>query len=223
MSDSDISKSAGSSRKAGGSSGSVKEKIGDAGAEMKQRAGDAVQESLDTARDKFSEASDAAKGVADDALNQFQDRTRGQQQSGADFVERLAGNFREAAGAFEKDVPFAARGIQSAADYIEGAAEKIREGSLRDLVDEATDFARRQPAAFLGMSVLAGFAAVRFLKASGGGSSTSRRTSADAGLTPGGPGERRAAAAGETASPQYTPRSAFGQEGQATSQGGNVS
>src|SRR5690348_8906233 len=98
MSDSDISKSAGSSGKAGGSSGSVKEKIGDAGAEMKQRAGDAVQESLDTARDKFSAASDAAKGVADDALNQFQDRTRGQQQSGADFVERLAGNFREAAG-----------------------------------------------------------------------------------------------------------------------------
>jgi len=64
-------------------------------------------------------------------------------------------------------VPFAARGINSAAEYVDEAADKIRNGSFRDLVDGATDFAKRQPAAFLGLSVLAGFAAVRFLKASG--------------------------------------------------------
>src|SRR5262249_54708533 len=56
--------------------------------------------------------------------------------------------------------------------------EKIRNGSFRDLVDNATDFAKRQPAAFLGVSVLAGFAAVRFLKASGGGASSSSRSDA---------------------------------------------
>src|SRR5919201_882401 len=87
--------------------------------------------------------------------------------TGADFVGKLAGDIREAARAFEKDVPFAARGINSAAEYVDEAAEKIRNGSFRDLVDGATDFAKRQPAAFLGLSVLAGFAAVRFLKASG--------------------------------------------------------
>jgi hypothetical protein len=81
----------------------------------------------------------------------------------------------EAARAFERDVPFAARGINSAADYVEDAAEKIRNGSFRDLLDGATDFAKRQPAAFLGVSVLAGFAAVRFLKASGADSPSSRR------------------------------------------------
>jgi hypothetical protein len=81
----------------------------------------------------------------------------------------------EAARAFESDVPFAARGINSAADYVEDAAEKIRNGSFRDLLDGATDFAKRQPAAFLGVSVLAGFAAVRFLKASGADSPSSRR------------------------------------------------
>ena len=90
-------------------------------------------------------------------------------------MERFAGNIRDAARAFESDAPFAARGINSAAEYVEDAAEKIRNGSFRDLVDGATDFAKRQPAAFLGISVLAGFAAVRFLKASGGQPSSSRR------------------------------------------------
>lgn len=151
----------------------MKEQIGDAAAEMKQRAGDALQASADLARDKFGEAADAAKGAAEGTMDQIQSHAREQQRSGADFIERVAGNIREAGRAFESDVPFAARGIDSAADYVEDAAQKIREGSFRDLLEGATDFAKRQPAAFLGMSVLAGFAAVRFLKASGGQSSSS--------------------------------------------------
>lgn len=155
-----------------GTAKGVKEQIGDAGAEMKQRAGDAFRASADLARDKFGEAADAAMGVAEGTVDQIQSQAREQQRSGADFVERLAGNIREAGRAFESDVPFAARGIDSAADYVEDAAQKIRDGSFRDLLEGATDFAKRQPAAFLGLSVLAGFAAVRFLKASGGESSS---------------------------------------------------
>ncbi|GGI18583.1 hypothetical protein [Bradyrhizobium guangdongense] len=155
-----------------GTANDFKEQLSDAGAEMKQRAGDAFQASAGLARDKFGEAADAAKSVADGAVDQIQSQAREQQRSGAEFIERLAGNIREAARAFEADVPFAARGIDSAADYVENSAQKIREGSFRDLLEGATDFAKRQPAAFLGISVLAGFAAVRFLKASGGQSSS---------------------------------------------------
>jgi hypothetical protein len=149
----------------------LKDQMQDAGAEMKERAGDALRASTDTAREKFAEAADAAKGVASGAVDQFQNRARDKQQSGADFIERFAGNIRQAARAFENDAPFAAKGINSAAEYVEGTGEKIRNGSFRDLVDNATGFAKRQPAAFLGLSVLAGFAAVRFLRASDGGSS----------------------------------------------------
>ncbi|KRR12376.1 hypothetical protein [Bradyrhizobium valentinum] len=155
------------------SSQNLKDQVADAGAEIKQRAGDVLRESTDTARDKFKEAADAAKDAAAGAADRFQDQAREQQRSGADFVGRLAGDIRNAARAFENDVPFAARGINSAAEYVDEAAEKIRDGSFRDLVDGATDFAKRQPAAFLGLSVLAGFAAVRFLKASGSQSSSS--------------------------------------------------
>ncbi len=142
-------------------------KIGEAGTEMKQRAGEALQASANLARDKLSEAADAGKQVVRGTVDQIQGQAREQQRSGADFVERLAGNIRQAGRAFESDIPFAARGIDSAASYVEDAAQKIRQGSFRDLVDGATDFAKRQPAAFLGISVLAGFAAVRFLRASG--------------------------------------------------------
>jgi hypothetical protein len=146
---------------------SLKDQAADAGVEMKQRAGDALRASTDVARDKFKEATEAAKDAASGTADHFQEKAREQQRSGADFIGDFASNIREAAHAFERDAPFAARGINSAADYVECASEKIRNGSFRDLVDGATDFAKRQPTAFLGLSVLAGFAAVRFLKASG--------------------------------------------------------
>lgn len=160
-----------------GSSQDLKDQVADAGAEIKQRAGDVLRASTDTAREKFKEAADAAKDAAAGAADRFQDQAREQQRSGADFVGRFAGNIRDAARAFENDVPFAARGINSAAEYVDEAADKIRNGSFRDLVDGATDFAKRQPAAFLGLSVLAGFAAVRFLKASGSQSSSGQDAS----------------------------------------------
>jgi hypothetical protein len=158
-----------------GSSQNLKDQMADAGAEMNQRAGDASRAATDVARDKLKEAAEAAKDVASGTTDQLKEQTRQQQRTGADFIERFAGNIREAARAFESDAPFAARGISSAAEYVDDAAEKIRNGSFRDLVDGATDFAKRQPAAFLGISVLAGFAAVRFLKASGGQPSLSQR------------------------------------------------
>jgi len=175
MSDMDLNaRNANSSRNQNaGSPQDLKDQMTDAGSEIKQRAGDVLRASTETARDKFKEAADAAKEAAAGTADRLQDQAREQKQSGADFVGRFAGNIRDAARAFENDVPFAARSINSAAEYVDEAAEKIRNGSFRDLLDGATDFAKRQPAAFLGLSVLAGFAAVRFLKASGSQSSSS--------------------------------------------------
>jgi len=182
-----------------GSSQDLKDQVADAGAEFKQRAGDALRASTDTAREKFKEAADAAKDAAAGTADRLQDQAREQQRSGADFVGRFAGNIRDAARAFENDVPFAARGINSAAEYVDEAAEKIRNGSFRDLVDGATDFAKRQPAAFLGLSVLAGFAAVRFLKASGSQSSSGQSSSSQ--------GSSSQGFARQDSSSSYTPSS----------------
>ena len=174
MSDFDTHTQASSQNQSSSSSQNLKDQVADAGADVKQRAGDALRASTDVARDKFKEAADAARDVASGAADRLQDNAREQQRSGADFIGRFAGDIRNAARSFESDAPFAARGINSAAEYVEDAAEKIRNGTFRDLIDGATTFAKRQPAAFLGLSVLAGFAAVRFLKASGNQTSSSQ-------------------------------------------------
>jgi hypothetical protein len=147
------------------------DKVQRAGEDVKQRASDAFDATSEAARKKADELGDAAKETASHAAGKTKERLREQQRAGADYAMRFAGNMRGAARAFEQDTPFAARSIELAADYIEDAAQQMRSNSLNDVMDGVKSFARQQPAAFLGLSVLAGFAVVRFLKASGGDSS----------------------------------------------------
>jgi hypothetical protein len=149
------------------------DRLKQAGEEAKTTASDVLASASETARDKLDELGAAAKDTAAQAADRVKSEVGAQQEAGADYAQRLAGNIRNAAHAFENDTPFAARTIETAADYIEDAAAKIRNGSLSDVVDGMTSFAKRQPAAFLGLSVLAGFAAIRFLKASSAGTSSS--------------------------------------------------
>jgi hypothetical protein len=153
--------------RASGSTHNLKDEIARAGAEIKHRAGEALHASTDVARDKIEEGSNATKDVVSETAEHLDSRAHEQQEAGAAFIGRFADDIRKAARAFENDAPFAARGIESAADYVHEASEKIQNGSFRDLLDGANNFARRQPAAFLGLSALMGFAAVRFLRASG--------------------------------------------------------
>ncbi len=155
MSDSDIRTQNTNSSQNQNTNFSQGQQMAEAAANMKQRD-DAKEETTETA-------------------DRFQDQAREQQRAGADFISQLANNIRNAAHAFEADTPFAARGFNSAAEYVEDAAEKIRNGTYRDLVGGVSDFSQRQPVAFLGLSVLAGFAAVRFFKASGNQVSSSQR------------------------------------------------
>jgi hypothetical protein len=147
------------------------DKLQQAGEDMKQRASDAVSATSDLAREKLDELGTVAKETAGQAAEKMKEQVGAQQQAGADYAQRFAENIRGAAKAFEQDTPIAARTIEMAADYVEDAAGKFREGSINDVIDGVTSFARHQPAAFLGLSVLAGFAVVRFLKASGGSQS----------------------------------------------------
>jgi hypothetical protein len=148
------------------------DKMQQAGEDAKQRASDAFAATSDVAREKFDELGAAARETAGYAADKVKEQVSAQQHAGSDYAMRFAENIRGAAKAFEQDTPIAARTIELAADYVEDAAEKIRNGSLNDVMDGVTSFARRQPAAFLGLSVLAGFAMVRFLKASAAGASS---------------------------------------------------
>jgi hypothetical protein len=154
------------------SSQGLGDKLQQAGEDVKQRASDALEATSDMAREKLDELGTAARETASHATEKMKEQVSAQQDAGADYAQRLAENIRSAAKAFEQDTPIAARTIEMAAGYVEDAAEKMRNGSMNDVIDGVTSFARRQPAAFLGLSVLAGFAVVRFLKASGGSTSS---------------------------------------------------
>ena len=120
----------------------------------------------DTIKDQASDFVDAAKDVASQATDKLKQTVDGQKSAGADYVGSLAGTIRRAAKEFDGDLPIAGTYIRKAAAQVEGVADSIRTGNFNDLVRGAQSFARRQPTAFLGMAVLAGFGVVRFLKSS---------------------------------------------------------
>ncbi|MEZ5763718.1 MAG: hypothetical protein R3D69_05245 [Xanthobacteraceae bacterium] len=157
----------------GASRANVSDQVQQGGKEAKTIVNDALSSVSETARDKLGELGTAAKESASQASDQVKEKLGTQKEAGAAYASRFAENIRASAKAFESDTPIAAQTINAAADYVESAAEKLRNGSFNDAVEGMTTFARRQPAAFLGLSVLAGFAAIRFLKASGSGSNRS--------------------------------------------------
>jgi gas vesicle protein len=145
------------------------------GRDLKDKAIGVAGSSSDAIKDQASEFIDAAKDVASQATDKLKQTVEGQKSAGAEYVGNLADRIRRAAGEFDNDLPIAGTYIRKAASQVEGVAHTIRTGNFKDLVRGAQSFARRQPTAFLGTAVLAGFGAVRFLKSSaetpeGGGS-----------------------------------------------------
>ena len=132
-------------------------------------AGDVTRKVREQASQLNEKARDAASGAGDKLLGAIEE----QKNVGADFVSGLAGAVRRAAGEFEGQIPQAGDYIRRAAEQMDSASDALRRRDFGELVQGVQDLARRQPTAFLGATVLAGFAVVRFLKssspASGGG------------------------------------------------------
>jgi hypothetical protein len=134
----------------------------------------AVQEQVSSVADhvsrqvqeQASHLSESARSAATGATQRLRASAENQKDAGADFISDFAGAVRSAAGAFETQSPLASRYIERAAEQIDSVSDALRQRNLGELLGGIQDFARRQPTAFLGMSVLAGFAAIRFLKSS---------------------------------------------------------
>jgi hypothetical protein len=164
--------------KAATSAKTVTDQAFSVGRDLKDKAIGVAGSSSDAIKDRASEFVDAAKDVASQATDKLKQTVDGQKNAGAEYVGSLADTIRRAALEFDGDLPIAGTYIRKAAAQVEGVADTIRTGNFNGLVRDAQSFARRQPTAFLGMAVLAGFGVVRFLKSSaetsqGGGSGLS--------------------------------------------------
>jgi hypothetical protein len=138
--------------------------------DLKEKAAGMAVSSADALKGHASDLADAAKDMASQTTDKLKQTVDGQKIAGAEYVGSLANTMRRAAKEFDGDLPIAGTYIRKAASQVEGMSESIKTGNLNDLVRGAQSFARRQPTAFLGMAVLAGFGVVRFLKSSADGS-----------------------------------------------------
>ena len=134
---------------------------------LKDRVSEAAGAAADTIRDASAKASDTASEFLEPIKKQALDLAEEQKQAGAERLGGVAQAVHQAADQLDRELPPEAGAyIHEAADGIERMSAAIRDSSVRDLLDTANDFARRQPVAFFGGAVLAGFVLSRFLKSS---------------------------------------------------------
>ena len=132
---------------------------------MRAKAGDAAGKLADVAQQAGSQARQAASSLASDATEKAKGFLNQGVTSGADLVGHVAESARSAAASLDQDVPQLAGLVRGAADQIEAFSEDLRSKSVDELVRDASNFTRRQPALVFGLASLAGFLAFRVIKA----------------------------------------------------------
>ncbi|MFC7054162.1 hypothetical protein ACFQI3_15825 [Hansschlegelia quercus] len=105
------------------------------------------------ARQFADEVKQGAQTFAEDGKAKGAERLKGV----ADTVDRVADQVAE-------ESPMMAEWVRKAANELEGVSRSLKDKSIGDLLTMGKDFARREPAAFLAASAVAGFALSRLLK-----------------------------------------------------------
>jgi len=107
-----------------------------------------------------------AKSQIADATARAKDAVGSQKDMLADQVGGVAEALGNVADELDSKGNATSRYARMIADNAEKVSSTIRDNDVDALLGMANDFGRRQPAAFLGMAALLGFAASRFLVAS---------------------------------------------------------
>jgi uncharacterized protein YjbJ (UPF0337 family) len=146
--------------------GSLTEQASTVAHGITDQASSLAQHATRHVKEQAAELTDGAKGLASDASEKLRSSVETQKTAGADYISGLAGAVRRAAGEFDQEIPQAANYIRGAAEAIDDFSDALRRRDLSQLVRDVQGFARSQPSAFLGATLVAGFAVVRFLKSS---------------------------------------------------------
>ena len=138
--------------------------------------------SLDQARDAGTQAAADARDVATDAQNRGaalleEGKTHAlslaneQKTNAATRLGDLADALNKTSTQLTGDKAWIGDLMKRGASELTGVADTLRTEDLGSLVSKVQGFARRQPAVFVGASLLAGFALVRFGKVAAAGAS----------------------------------------------------
>ena len=165
-------------------------------AQTQQGGGGAGSEgTTEQVKEKASEAVDQAKRktgqLVEQATEQAKPRLESQKERAAGSLSTTAQALRQTGQQLrEQEEGPVAQFAERAAEQVERVAGYLREKDITQLVSEVEDFARRQPALFLGGAFALGLLSARFLKSSGqqarqGGGSQGRAQGAGAASPPG--------------------------------------
>jgi hypothetical protein len=146
------------------------DELGAAASELRGTAEDEASRLKDAATTQIGAATDRARAFADARKSDAADRL----DDLSNAVSRVAGELRD------QDSGSTLGGIASdLAGGINKLSNTVRTSSVDDLIGMTQDFGRRQPLALLGVAALAGFAAGRFVVASGQRQSPAYRSDND--------------------------------------------
>jgi hypothetical protein len=117
----------------------------------------------------MDQAKDRVEGMVDRAQDRVKDAAESRLSAGkSEAVDRLSGvaqSLRSSGQQFEGQEAIS-QFVTRAADRVENFANHLRNRDVPELLGEVEDFARRQPAAFLGGAFAVGLIGARFLKSS---------------------------------------------------------
>jgi hypothetical protein len=120
--------------------------------------------------DRLQQAtSDVVDRVAGTAQQQVGTQVDSQLGRGADMLDQVSRAIRQSGEQLRGDQPQIASLADTAAQQVDRAGQFLRQTDFQGVVRGAEDFARRQPAVFLGGALALGLVASRFLKASPSG------------------------------------------------------
>jgi hypothetical protein len=113
------------------------------------------------------QAQQTAGQVVDQARQQVSSRLAGQKDRAAEGLTSVAQALRQTSQQLrEQDQQTVTGYIESAASQVERVSNYLKHNDLGGLIDDVEQFARRQPALFLGGTFVLGLLGARFLKSS---------------------------------------------------------
>ena len=105
--------------------------------------------------------------MVDDAKERARSMAGEQKNQAAERLTGFASALRSASSDLDEQGQTIVSGfVRQAADGLEHFSGAVRRNDVDDLLGGIEDFARRQPAVFIGSAVLAGFGIARFMKSS---------------------------------------------------------
>jgi len=113
------------------------------------------------AKDAVHLAKDAAKDAVHTAKDRARDAAEGMQSKAADQARSAAHTLRDTADNLNGELPWMKTALNKTADGFDHITSALNKGDVSQALNSVSDFARRQPALFLGLSVAAGFALAR--------------------------------------------------------------